>query len=315
MATPATATQGPASVRDITPRSGRPSGRPGTDRTTEQELVRVRRTVQTGIGRGQRAVESLVKLHKNISDTFDRRESKYTQELSQVSQDALKNIQKPSVALYGSFIFISLIVDIFVSPLVTAAWVTVIGGIAATIALSICMVILTRLLLGKRSKRTVEYRKELEGRIREVQEDVQQVQAEYVKFRRWARLASRRFPQIASRAASVGARLGRTARNIKPVARVLTWLAKFFRNPAIKQGGEAIPLVNIIPFWTLGAIGAYIAHRAEYQEAQRLLNDYARSKSELIGITADMYKTQLAVVEQEAVGKMDEIQEQQLATA
>lgn len=250
-----------------------------------------------------------MKLHKDVAEAYDTTRSKHVSELREANAAALQKVKEPSSIRYGAWISFCLLVDIFVSPAVSALYAGVVTGIVAAIIVGILMAIFARIYLGKHAKRATEGRKELQDKVVQVQQDIEEARKEYAKFRKWAGLASKRYPQVAARVTSAGARLGRATKGIRPVGKLVTWIVKFFKNPVVKQGGEAVPVLNIIPFWTLGALAAYIAHRSEWKEAQRLLAAYDTVKWEVVGVTDDMYQTQLGVVEQEIVGKSVELNE------
>lgn len=306
-------------VRDVVPvRKGRGQGVAlAKEKRRQERQQRLRkgfqdtrqgiRTTKEGYHQAQGVMRSMVKLHKDISSSYTMVRDKHVRELRQASVTALEKIKKPSLVRYGPYIVLSGLVDFFISPLVIAAWATVAGGIVVTLAVMIYMAVAGRLLIGKHAKNAANARKEYDEKIKEVRQDIRMVRAEYKRFRQWAGMAKRRHPKVAARVASTGARLGRAAKKIKPVGKALQWLAKLAKNPIFKQISEAIPVWNIIPWWTIGAVTEYISHRSEWKEAQRLLSEYSTTKDEIIGITDDMYQTRLDVVGQEIVNKNTEL--------
>lgn len=311
MATPATPTTGPIPVRDITPRSGRPSGRLQNETSAQTELRNARRTAGTGIGRSQHVVRSLVQLHKSTAEVFNQKQSKHVQELSATTISALQDIKKPSTARHSLDIALCLFVDTVVMAALTAlilggavsAGAATAAGIAASVIIAFLMWPIERLVLGKSAKKNKEQRKLLQKSIAQVKKDVEGVKDDFEKFKKWARLAARRYPQVATKITSTGARLGRAAKAIKPIGKLVSWVTRVLKNPAVKGTAESVPGSQILPWWTIGAIAAWVANRAEYKEAQRLLEEFRAAKSEVYGMTDDIYTTQLAVIENELVEK------------
>lgn len=323
MATPAATTTGQTPVRDIAPPSGQSSGRSGTQRSFEGEMLRARRTAQSGVGRSRNLIRSLLKLHKDTAEIFDQKQSKHVQELSKATLTALQNIKKPSTIRHGFDIALCIFIDTVAMAALTAlilggavsAGAATAAGVAASILIAILMWPTERIILGKSAKKNTEHRKELQKNIEQVKQDIEDVKEDYEKFRKWAKLAAQRYPQVAAKLTSTGARIGRSAKVIKPIGKAISWLTKFLKNPAVKGTAESVPFVQIVPWWTMGAIASWIANRAEYKEAQRLLTEYSTAKREVYGITGDMYQTQLAVVEQELVEKTIKMREQESIAA
>jgi hypothetical protein len=64
----------------------------------------------------------------------------------------------------------------------------------------------------------------------------------------------------------------------------------------IKQGSEAIPIWNVLPWWTIGAVAAYLSHRGDYKEAQAVLAAYNNRSVETMSIRDNLNEARLAVV-------------------
>jgi hypothetical protein len=73
---------------------------------------------------------------------------------------------------------------------------------------------------------------------------------------------------------------------------MVNWLKKGW----FKQGSEAIPIWNVLPWWTIGAVAAYLSHRGDYKEAQAVLAAYNNRSVETMSIRDNLNEARLAVV-------------------
>jgi hypothetical protein len=80
---------------------------------------------------------------------------------------------------------------------------------------------------------------------------------------------------------------------VKWAGKLVNWLKKGW----VKQSSEAVPMWNLLPWWTIGAVCAYLSHRGDYREAQELLTNYNEGKVGVLGMTDTMYQTRLGVIE------------------
>lgn len=253
------------------------------------------RVSATGARRSLALGGVLHKTHQTLARSYQQVHRARTKELTDVNVQAAKLIQPPSTVRYSLFIGLSLYVDIVLSPLVIAAWTTVVLGILATIALAIVMAVLGRLFLGSQGKKAAKHRKEIEGLARQLERDTQLVQQEYRSFLLWVNTVGTRFPRLAARATTTAARAGRVAgkyRVVRYAGKTVNWLKKGW----FKQASEAIPGWNAFPWWTIGAVAAYLSHRGDYKEAQSILAQYNEGKINNLNMTDSMYETRLSVV-------------------
>ncbi len=249
-----------------------------------------------GVGHLLALGEALSRTHQTIARSYNQVHNARSRELSAVNIKAAQRVKPPSTTRYSLFIGLSLFVDIVISPIVTAAWATIILGILATVVLAIVMAVLGRIMLGSNGKKATQHRKELEENTKELERDIQVVQQEYRSFLLWLNTVGKRFPQIAARASTSAARIGRVVGKYKMVryaGKAVNWLKKGW----VKQTSEAIPIWNILPWWTIGAVATYLSHRGDYKEAQSLLASYNEGKISALNMKDTIHETQMAFVQ------------------
>lgn len=252
------------------------------------------------IGKGLKRIHSfsnaLQKTYGDVASAYGKVRGNHYRELTAVNIAAAKKIKPPSLVRYSTFIGLSLLVDISISPVITALWASVILGVLATLVLGVFMALAGRILLGSDGKKAAKSRKELQQKASDIERDLKVVQQEYQNFLRWIQAAAAQFPRVAARATTAAARVGRIAGKYK-VVRYAMKLVNWMKQGWAKQTAEAVPLVNILPWWTIGAVATYLSHRGDYREAQDLLLHYNQGKVEVLGKTDAIYQGRLGVIE------------------
>lgn len=249
----------------------------------------------TGVRRVFGLGHALRKTYQDVELSYVQMHGHHIGQLTSVNAEAAKRIKPPSTFRYSAFIGISIAVDVFISPLVTAAWATFVLGVLAAIAVALCMAIIGRVFLGSHGKRASKHRKELQERSKELERDIQVVQQNYRSFLRWLGTVAKRFPQVAARASTLTSRVGRVAGKYKLI-RFAGWVVNWLKKGWVKQTSEAVPLWNIFPWWTIGAVAAYLSHRGDWREAQDILARYNTGKQDVLNMTDAMYQINLAAI-------------------
>ncbi len=291
-------------VRDIAPP---PVARAVVQRIPLQQLH------ADGVARVSALRQALQSAHQTVTQAYAKTRNKHTRELSDVNVESAKKIKEPSKTRYFLFGLLCVVADTAGAALISGGFaltevfgIGIILGIAATLFVTIVMWIGSRVLLGKYAKQVQEHRDELQERGKDLSRDVQIVRQEYNNLLTWIGNAKNQFPQLAEQGGALLVKAGALAKKTNLIkysgkAAIFVneskWL-KWLRNPIFTRISESIPLWNIMPWWTIGAFATYISHRADWREAQGVLQSYSTGKQEVVGLTDSLYKTRLAVISQ-----------------
>lgn len=242
------------------------------------------------------AIQALQRQRNAAIDEYRRIRGKRTGQITEANRDAAKNIRKPSVFRYSVYGFCAFEADAVGFVIFLLEFLGILTGFTlsvvawgASLLLIPIMFILGRLILGKRAAHTKDAGKRLRGRLASLQRDVAIIQAQYVRYGRWAVRAAERFPAVQARLARAGGTIAKATEGTR-LARVVRWL----RSPAVRIGGESIPVIQVVPWWTLGVIATYIEHRHDWEQAQQMLAQYNDQQTLLTEAYDGMFSGQMA---------------------
>jgi len=250
--------------------------------------------------------DSLRRTHQTVATTYNQVRGGHTRELNELNIEVARKIKKPSKIRYYFYIIISGLADTAGATLITAGWAAtafygagIILGSAATLFVMFLMWIAGLVFLGKQAKRAKKHKEELQEQSKKLSRDVQLVQQEYRGFLAWAGRVGKEFPQFAARGSALATKTGALARKtgvVKYSGKAVGWITRITKNPWFTRMSEAIPLWNVLPWWTIGAFATYVSHRADWREAQDILSGYNTGKTAVLDMTDSMYQARLAVV-------------------
>lgn len=274
-------------------------------------------TLREGYDRANALLASLRRTQQEIIGVYSQVQTGHAREMNDVSLEAARKIKKPSTTRYSLFIILCIIADTAGAALITVAWTTtvfgvgIILGVLATALVTGIMWIGGRILLGKRAKEVKEQNKKLQEKSKEIFRDIEVVRQQYNSVLSWIGTAKKEFPQLASQGTALiqkaGAIAGKTnmakytgkaAVMIGNLKNKKLWrILNFLKSPIFVRVSESIPFWNALPWWTIGAGATYVSHRADWREAQDILNGYTSGKQEVMDTTNSLYKTRLTVAQ------------------
>lgn len=246
------------------------------------------------------SAQALARLRTTLVRTLGNARDEHVRDFSETSLAAAREITKPSLWRYVPYISACILMDIWgaVISALNLSGAALVVTVIANIILMVFLWAFGRILLGKRLKRAKKKRKELEGRVNQTRNDIRLLSQQAQRFRRYARGVIRRSPKMAARATSITRRIVRLTK-FKAVGRVVSWFTRLAAWAPFKYIAEAIPFLQALPWWTIGAVAIYVEHRGEYKDAQRTLTEFQELKGDYIGLADDFSAIQVGTVDAE----------------
>ncbi len=265
-------------------------------------------TILDGYDHATALFASLRRTQQGISSAYTQVQKGHAREMDDASLEAARKVKKPSKLRYSLFIWLCIIADTAGAALITGAFaaapetfgVGAVLGILVTILVTIIMWIGSRIFLGKRAKEVKEHIDQLQEKSKDLARDIQVAQQQYNNLLTWMGTAKKEFPQLASQGSALIVKAGALAQKtnmIKYSGKAMIWVSNVIKNPIFVRISELIPFWNILPWWTIGAVATYISHKADWREAQDILNGYTSGKQEVMNTTSALYKTRLALTQ------------------
>lgn len=284
-----------AQVRDITPPQPRISS---IRRSSGSRLSSTKGTVYRSARDAYQATSALLQIRNSLQTSHQRILGEQIQQYRVATVEAAREISKPSIVRYGMYLSACILMDLWGAAIsaLNLSGIALIVTFLANIILMIFLWAFGRVLLGSRLKKVRARKKKLEDTTTGLRSDMRRLNAQFVRFRTYARGAIRRSPQLAARVTKVTRKVVRLTK-FKSVAKVLSFFTKLFSSSRFKFIAEALPFVQALPWWSIGAIAGYIEHRGEYRDAQLVLATYRETHEDYIGTVDDFQNIQREVID------------------